>query len=569
MDNFRDSYFNITWDLTKKYLRGTFGSRECWGKQYDTGRGFAVTIVEGDQVTVPSTETVRLKWEKPDRTEGYVTAVVVDNKFLIENIDQMFTVPGSIRADLEIWRGGKIISSATFYVSVEKALAVDAIESSSDFTALQEALGKTDSLEKRFDEAIVALTVDGEVITARDGFDSLNARLNNSDVVKADKTYTDAQLALKADKATTYLRTEIDAKDALKADKTYTDTELAKKADKADAYTKAQVDGKDALKADKTYTDTELAKKADKATTYTKTETDTALATKAGKLLATNLITNGDFSQGTTGWNIGGGSHTISGGKIKLNGNGATVTPNINKSGFPLIVGRKYYIGFEFQSNDLTNDKLVRFEPTPYINIYNSKNLGAGRKSSVFTASSANNILVFMLNGYSNHTPTSEEWIEVGTIIVLDLTATFGAGNEPTKEQMGRLLAEFPNSWFDGTQEILPLKTVNELLSEKANKAQEAWITPTMLNGMTGTIQYRKNEFNRLEFRGDINYSAEGGTAFLVPPSYSPTYSSIGYAIACATDGAQNRLILAYGEMQFGVPLRGKKIPMEGISLAL
>lgn len=31
-------------------------------------------------------------------------------------------------------------------------------------------------------------------------------------------------------------------------------------------------------------------------------------------------------------------------------------------------------------------------------------------------------------------------------------------------------------------------------LAEKANKVQEAWITPTLLNGWTGDIKYRKNE---------------------------------------------------------------------------
>ena len=47
----------------------------------------------------------------------------------------------------------------------------------------------------------------------------------------------DEAIALKADKADTYTKTEVDAKDNLKADK-------------ADTYTKADVDGKDALKAD-------------------------------------------------------------------------------------------------------------------------------------------------------------------------------------------------------------------------------------------------------------------------------------------------------------------------------
>ena len=51
MDNFRDSYFQVDWDLTTKRLRGTY-----WGKQYDTGRGFAVTVINGGQVVTPTNE---------------------------------------------------------------------------------------------------------------------------------------------------------------------------------------------------------------------------------------------------------------------------------------------------------------------------------------------------------------------------------------------------------------------------------------------------------------------------------------------------------------------------------
>ena len=35
----------------------------------------------------------------------------------------------------------------------------------------------------------------------------------------------------------------------------------------------------------------------------------------------------------------------------------------------------------------------------------------------------------------------------------LNLTQIFGAGNEPTKEEMDKLLSVYPNSWFNGTSE--------------------------------------------------------------------------------------------------------------------
>lgn len=80
----------------------------------------------------------------------------------------------------------------------------------------------------------------------------------------ATESYVTGITDTKADKSTTYTKTEVD-------------TELAKKADQATTYTKTEVD-------------TELAKKADKDTTYTKTEVDTALNGKADKTAVVSSI---------------------------------------------------------------------------------------------------------------------------------------------------------------------------------------------------------------------------------------------------------------------------------------
>jgi len=104
-----------------------------------------------------------------------------------------------------------------------------------------------------------------------------------------DIPFSDIEIELKADKATTYTKTEVNSALSSKADKanTYTktevDTALNDKADKTNTYTKSQVDAALNLKADTADVTALLALKADKATTYTKTEVDTDLATKADK----------------------------------------------------------------------------------------------------------------------------------------------------------------------------------------------------------------------------------------------------------------------------------------------
>ena len=115
----------------------------------------------------------------------------------------------------------------------------------------------------------------------------LGKKANSADVYT--KTAADAQFA---EAATTYTKTEVDTELGKKANsadvytKTVADSTFAKA---ADTYTKTEVNTELAKKADATsvYTkeeaNTELAKKADKDTTYTKTEVDTALGNKADK----------------------------------------------------------------------------------------------------------------------------------------------------------------------------------------------------------------------------------------------------------------------------------------------
>ena len=97
----------------------------------------------------------------------------------------------------------------------------------------------------------------------------------------------------------------------------------------------------------------------------------------------------------------------------------------------------------------------------------------------------------------------------------IDLTATFGAGKEPTLAEMDRLMARFPNCWFDG---VKPIQTIETLYQEKANKVQEAWITPTFLNGWATSagypVGYMKDELGLVQFKGMYIGGATGTVCF-------------------------------------------------------
>lgn len=68
---------------------------------------------------------------------------------------------------------------------------------------------------------------------------------------------------------------------------------------------------------------------------------------------------------------------------------------------------------------------------------------------------------------------------------------------------------------------------INELNVNKANKTQEAWLTPTLLNGVTNfasrEVGYRKNGFGNIEIMGVIVPPNSGTTVFNLPIGYRPT----------------------------------------------
>lgn len=121
--------------------------------------------------------------------------------------------------------------------------------------------------------------------------------------------------------------------------------------------------------------------------------------------------------------------------------------------------------------------------------------------------------------------------------LLVNLTETFGAGKEPTQDEFKRLMARFPNSWFDG---VKPIQTIETLYQEKANKVQEAWITPTLLNGWTnyGTdiIKMYKDEFGIVHIRGRIRGGTGLSALITLPVGYRPAQGK--YAANVASIGA-------------------------------
>ena len=103
----------------------------------------------------------------------------------------------------------------------------------------------------------------------------------------------------------------------------------------------------------------------------------------------------------------------------------------------------------------------------------------------------------------------------------------------------------------------------------KADKKQEEWITPTLLNGATGTLQYRKNNFGRVEFKGDVIHVNAGNFPFLnLPNGYE--MSSHGRIPVMSNDSISGSITTIVGSsratLYLSSILKNKVVSLNGVT---
>ena len=227
-------------------------------------------------------------------------------------------------------------------------------------------------------------------------------------------------------------------------------------------------------------------------------------AEKVDKLMATNLVTNGDFSNGATGWSGVNTSSSIVDTRLYNDGSNTSIkqvfqtiqaAPTTHRfyirCSYELISG-SFGLGVKGQSisNDVT---------TVGIGVF-SKIASGGIEAN-------NNLIV-------NFAISTQCFVD--NIFAINLTTLFGAGNEPTKTEMDRLLSVYPNSWFNGTSEI---GSIGALI--RATLGVQV-ITPTLLNSRTGTAQYVVSNDGLVIFRGTASGGSLNTDIFVLPENLRP-----------------------------------------------
>lgn len=246
----------------------------------------------------------------------------------------------------------------------------------------------------------------------------------------------------------------------------------------------------------------------------------------------TNLVTNGDFSNGATGWTGSSSSLAVESGAAILTAN--SQWPGIYQDKAYTLGGKIYIRGAAKVINAPVNgtvDIALTVKGTTSGSYTNTlvANAVAGTSYPVSVVANTNGFIgslrIFANMSYSSSNPS--DWTGKKTswdnLLAIDLTATFGAGNEPTVAQMDRLMSYFPNKWFNGNASVTDI--LRCLIAEKASKTQEDWITPTLINGWANNlfpVGYYKDSTGIVHLCGRVNNGILGTAAFTLPAGYRP-----------------------------------------------
>ena len=168
---------------------------------------------------------------------------------------------------------------------------------------------------------------------------------------------------------------------------------------------------------------------------------------KADKVVIKNIVENGDFSQGATGWVFGNLSSdmVVSNGVSKVTSRYVSYSPYYSTS---IDKDKKYFISSKIKNVSLVSSTRPSYALTKGNSVLaESQHMGNyfdeidtekfSRVSRVVTAN--NNYTSISLMKFTTNL-SSPQNAYFDDVIFVNLTDTFGAGNEPTKEEMDELI---------------------------------------------------------------------------------------------------------------------------------
>lgn len=184
---------------------------------------------------------------------------------------------------------------------------------------------------------------------------------------------------------------------------------------------------------------------------------------KVNGLTATNLVINGNFANGTTGWNTTGCTISVSGGALIVTCSGTSATPSVSSSLTNYFsVNDKVYIRAKLRVRDSVCQKLAVRSAAGYveINILTPTQDQWYEVSKIGTVAVAGEYLSASVRAeYADIETATGKVVEIQYVIASILTATFGSGNEPDLATCDKLFA----NWFDGTKSMTTARRIRSV----------------------------------------------------------------------------------------------------------
>ena len=240
---------------------------------------------------------------------------------------------------------------------------------------------------------------------------------------------------------------------------------------------------------------------------------------KADKVVIKNLIKNGDFRDGLTYW-TNPADRVIT----EIVAEGVKLT-SVGERGrlqqLPLQgtgVNDVLYVSAMVKTTDKTVSIADANSPSRYMAKHTGSNEFELLSSTYSIASGAYYPIVIL--------PTADIVAILQWQMAINLTAIFGAGNEPTKEEMDELIKV--TGYIDGEYALNNKEMLGYLMKgigEKANKKQEDWITVPLLNGAQhgeSPLKVMKDEMGIVHFKGSLTNLKTGNKIFRLPTGYRP-----------------------------------------------
>jgi hypothetical protein len=201
----------------------------------------------------------------------------------------------------------------------------------------------------------------------------------------------------------------------------------------------------------------------------------------------TNLLTNGNFINGMVGWSSVSSSCTIL-------GNAISVLPSAQWGGisfssrFNTLANHVYYCSAIINSSSTLIKLTLEKMSSPwtilglkYVTIPNSS------EHISFNATASTDLTDVAFRANDGRATGWTAWTFTN-VLLIDLTAIFGAGKEPTAAQVDAMLAQYANSWFDGKA-----KLTNDIITYRPNSPSPDYPAPITNASNFDIVSYGKN----------------------------------------------------------------------------